>query len=267
MNCKRCGCKLRFPVNRGVIKATCPKCRYTFQYDSGPKPTGTSKASQSGSNYKRGTGSQSRVVTITRKPYNFNGWGIFGLQYRIKALRSIPIYINERFVGTLNKKNKITIEIDCGEYQVRSRTKFLVYSIPAGIDDYIVTYVDGLERPGIFGIEPVNDAFRDKLTEFMIDLFRSNSIQSQLGSSTYDGVNIFFDEKYIRLSWRVHNFIHSGDFFYNYSDAGLTPPTDKPSGYLTALELSIKDAILADNQAGITEYSGALILRSRINRY
>lgn len=40
--CKKCHTKLSLPKNRGLLEVTCPKCKYIFDCDTGPKLSGGS---------------------------------------------------------------------------------------------------------------------------------------------------------------------------------------------------------------------------------
>ena len=40
LQCTQCNCKMRLPRNKGVLEVTCPRCKNTFRFNSGPQING-----------------------------------------------------------------------------------------------------------------------------------------------------------------------------------------------------------------------------------
>ena len=272
--CKRCGCNLRLPANRGVLVVTCPKCKYEFRFDSGPKSANANTNPQYSTNIHTGTAQMnSRTVKIYRLTHAYKEWNATGLRNRLKDNMPVHIFLDDKDQGFLAKDSSLILNLDSNPHILRCDAIGTKYIIPAGTDHYSAYFFNNSLKIG-----PVQDNFRDGLTMFVLKIFRGQGIRDRMAdpNNLHHNVSIDVGQDGIRLSWRLAQTrgikqwaTGTDEEKISYYQAGLTPlPKEKqPGGYWDYIQMRIEDAIEADKEADMERYMSGFRARTKHNLY
>lgn len=271
--CKRCGCNLRLPANKGILAVTCPKCKYKFQFDSGPKMSSTGGAAQYKNSTYETVQTTSRTVTIFRLTHAHKEWDASGLGNMLKDNMPVHIFADDQDQGTLSKDGSLTVTLNSGPHTLKCAKLGTKYVIPAGADGYEAYFFNNSLRIG-----PVQDYFRERLTMFVLKMFRSQGMRDRMNDLNNRHHNIVVNVRAdgIYLSWQlaqtkgIKQWATGGDEEkISYYQAGLTPlPQEKqPGGYWDYIQMRIEDAIEADEEADMERYMGGFRMRTKHKLY
>lgn len=274
INCKRCGCKLRLPLNRGMLSARCPKCKWEFDFDSGPKLNTVNNGSQyTSGTYGGATQSANRTITLVRGEHTYKEWNFSGIKNRWADRAPVHIYLDDRDQGSLPVDRTMTIRLDGAAHTIKYAPLGTKYQIPAGTDSY-----RGMFFNNAFMIGLEVDPFLDALTDFSIRIFRSQGIKDRMmhPNNQYHAVEIRADQDGILLSWRLNEtkglkqwLTGAQEEKISYVSARLMPPPKvrQPDGYWSYVNDWIKQAIELDEEADVEKCTGGFRMRTMHNLY
>ena len=273
ITCKRCGMTLRVPRNIGHLAITCPKCKYKFQFDSGPKTSSIGGSAQYTNSTYGTTQTTSRTVTIHRLAHAHKEWDASGFGNMLKDNMPVHIFADDQDQGTLSKDGSLTVNLSSGPHTLKCARLGTKYAIPAGTNHYEAYFFNNSLRIG-----PVQDYFRDSLTMFVLKIFRSQGIRDRMAdpNNRYHNVEINVGQDGIRLSWQLAKTrgikqwaTGEDEEKISYHQAGLTPlPRERqPDGYWSYIQMWIEEAIESDREADMERYMNGFRVRTKHNLY
>lgn len=291
--CPCCKGKLRLPANRGNIQVSCPKCRYQFIFYSGERQRSSGGGMASGMQdigkrftkaFTKTAGAQQayshpapgpacRILTIVRSSHAYMEWDRIGIMNRISDNRRIRIMLDDQEQGELAKNGNMVLHMDSREHAIKclgSTGSPLVapsYRIPAGNEDYYAYCFNGKLM-----IAPVNDPFRESLTQSLLNIFRSQGMRDRMRdpNNRLGTVELGLLSDHIRLSRSLKETkglkqwsLGGDEEKIAYSELGLTAPPENrlPSGYWTFLLDHVRHAIENDEQADMEHVAGGFRMR------
>ena len=203
-----------------------------------------------------------RTLTINRATHAYKEWDIHGLKNVFMDKFPVRIVLDDVEQGPLPANETMELQVDSNEHTIRFNLHTAKYWIPPGNDSYLITYFHDSFRIG-----PVEDEFRDGLTEFILNIFRGQGIRDRILDSNNYGNKVYLDINTdgIRIYWRLANpkglkqiLTGEGEEKISYAQMGLTPLAKdrQPGGYWSFIEMWIQDSILQDEKADMMKKDG-----------
>lgn len=271
--CKRCACNLRLPLNKGILVVTCPKCKYEFQFDSGPKPINTDRETDYTNSTYKAKELTSRKVMICRLTHLYKDWNVRGIGNMLKDNTPVHIFVDDKDQGALPKDDLMIVSLNYDSHILKCTTFGTKYVIPAGNEHYEAYYFNKALQIG-----PVQDQFRDELIMFVLKMFRGKGIRERMMdlNNRNHNVKISVEHDGIRLSWDlvkpqgIKQWI-SGmhEEKISYRQMGITPLMceKQPSGYWNYIQTKVEDAIVMDEEADMEKYLLGIRMRTEHRLY
>lgn len=286
-HCPQCMQMWTMEKGSGIIQVDCD-CGSSWCYDANkgrPISTGASAGQQrpqQGSEsprpqskpqpqqpQPRQQGAPCRTITIERATHAYKEWDIHGLENAFRDKWIVRIVLDDVEQGHLNANEPMTLNIDSGEHTIRYNLLAPRYRIPAGTDNYMVSYFRDNFRIG-----PETDAFRDGLTQFVVKMFRGRGIKDRILDPNNYGNKVYLDinREGIRVYWTLAHtkglkqfFSGEGEDKISYRQMGLTPLAEEkqPTGYWEFLQMWVEEAILQDKEADMDKSGGGFTFRSK----
>ena len=299
-SCPKCGRKSRVPRNQQNTLTTCGNCSHQFypindsaftknntaskSADSNPESarsnaksanTTTSSANtntwsanttqttppKESTNTSKENASQTinsiRTITIQRLMHAHKSLDMAGLKNVFMDNYPIHIFLDGKDQGILPKYDTMTLHLDANEHILKPAIMSSKYLIPKGTDSYIVYFFNDAFQIGL-----VHDPFRDKIIEFIIQIFQGQGIKDRINNPNNRNHNIYLKVCYdgIYLSWDVaktHGLKQwatgQEEEFISYQSAGLQilPAEKMPSGYWEFVQNCAEETILKDEKANM----------------
>ena len=228
-------------------------------------------------NQKTGTGTfaggRSRTITIKRLKHAYRKFDYHGLKNAFMDNYPAHIFLDGADQGVLSTKADMTLVLNEWGHNIKNAIFASSYCIPAGNDSYLAYLFN--DR---FMIGPVDDPYRDQLTNFVVEMFRGNGIRDRILSANNRNhcIDVNFSDKGIRLFWQAEKargikqwLTGEEEEWITYSQIGLSPlpVSRRPDGYWEFLDIWVTDAIVNDSQANMEHCAGGITLRSKHNLF
>lgn len=290
VTCPKCGRGNRVPTGQGNLRITCRGCDSQFylsgdpalnqpstaktpQYRPQPKSSPEPQSRPEPQPQTRPQGTPCRTITIERATHAYKEWDIHGLENAFRDKWVVRIVLDEVEQGHLKADAPMVLNVDSGEHTIRYNLLSPKYRIPAGTDNYIVSYFRDNFRIG-----PENDDFRDNLTLFVVKMFRSRGMKDRILdlNNSSNTVCLDINQDGIRLYWHLAHTKGLKQFLtgeseekISYQQIGLTPLAEEkqPTGYWDFLQMWIETAILQDDEADMEKSGGGFTFRTKHNLF
>jgi len=291
--CPECGTKNRVPRGKGNLRVKCGVCTHQFYLlgdpalrkapeapqpqprpepqprpQPQPRPEPQPRPQPQPQPQSRPQGTPCRTITIERATHAYKEWNLKGLENAFRDKFPVRIVLDDVEQGRLTDKENMVLHVDSGEHTIRYNLLAPRYAIPAGTENYLVSYFRD-----DFRIGPETDDFRDALTGFVLSMFRGRGIRDRINDPNNYGNKIYMDVNCdgIRLYWTLAKpkglkqmLTGEGEEKISYGQMGLTPPPQErwPAGYWGFIQMWLELAILKDDKCDMQLEGGAFTFRT-----
>ncbi len=281
--CPTCKTKNPVPANRGKLDVRCIRCNHSFTYETGKWPYAREIRKEErrltamrneqetvqpdavcSHHHNRGGQSRprSREIVIERLTHAYKEWDMAGLRNRFQDAYPVHIFIDDVDFGLIGGGQTVKFVVDTNAHTVKCAVLASGYHIPAGTEDYVGYYFNGSLRFG-----PAVDFFRDKLTAFVIGMFRGKGMRDRMRdpNNRNHNVELRIEHDCIVLSRQLYKtrglkqWALGGDEEKIYfRDIGLVPldPEMQPGNYWDFIQKWVESQLLEDEQADVERYMG-----------
>ncbi len=219
------------------------------------------------------TNTFNRTITIKRLTHAYKEFNYTGARNLFMDTFPVHIFLDGKEQGNLSKNTEMVLSINQDSHQLKSAVLAPAYNIPAGTDNYIAFFFNDK-----FKIGPEIDVFRDKLTEFVLNIFRGQGIRDRINDPNNSDhvVRLSVDSTGIKLSWNVKKTrglkqwaTGEEEEIITYERIGLCPMSvnKMPGGYWPFVEAYIENAILCDKEADMMKTAGGFTFCDKHNLF